>query len=268
MSLEARGVAVRFNDARSAALDDISLVLNPGEFVALAGANGSGKSTLLRTLAGALTPDHGRILLDARDLIAPAPAAIQFVQQNVEDHIVAPVVRDDVAFGPECLGLADDEVARRVAEALATIGLQGFEDRAVETLSGGELTRLALAGALAMRPSYLLVDEPTAHLDPLSANRIVDLLRRLADGGMGVLLVSHRLEEARGACRLLLMHDGRLVAEGSPRELLYDRARLGDAGLAPPPIVDLVEDWRAAGRSVTGAPLDLDELLAAAGPAP
>ncbi len=265
MTLEAQSLTVRYPDQAQPAVDDVSLSLQPGELIAIAGANGCGKSTLCRTLAGAVSPDAGAVLVDGTRLRAPRPTTIQFVQQSIEDHIVAPVVRDDVAFGPECLGLPDAEVAARVAAALATVGLEGFEEREVATLSGGELARLALAGALAMQPRYLLLDEPTAHLDPRSADDLVALVRGTADEGAGVLFVSHRLEETRHADRLILMASGRIVADGTPRELLYRPGLLETVGLARPPVITLVERWRADGPHVEGAPLSIDEFLAATG---
>jgi energy-coupling factor transporter ATP-binding protein EcfA2 len=264
MTLAANDVVVRYPGAVGAALAGASIAIAPGEMVALAGENGCGKSTLCHVLAGALAPDGGTITLDGTALEGPAPARTQLLQQAVEDQVVAPVVRDDVAFGAECLGLPPAEVNTRVREALAAVGLAGFERREVTTLSGGELARLALAGALAVRPAYLIGDEPTAQLDPASADRFIALLRARAQAGAGVLLVTHRIEEARHADRLVLMRAGRIVAEGVPRTLLYDEEALRACGLETPPVVRLVRAWQGAGRMIEGSPLDAVELAEAA----
>ena len=262
-SLSCRGVRFAYAGAAAPLLADLDFDLRPGELVALLGANGSGKSTLCLLLAGLLTPQAGLVTLDGRPPAAWGPAGVQVVQQSLDDQVVAPTVREDAAFGPSCLELPADERARRTAGALAQTRLQGYEDRAVETLSGGELARAALAGALAVRPRYLLLDEPTAHLDPPSADRLAALLQGLARRGTGVLLVTHRAEEARFADRVAVLDGGRVVREGTPADVLYDVALLERCGLRPPAVVALALRLREQGTPVPGAPLSPEELAEA-----
>lgn len=262
IGLSVRGLSVRYSAASSAAIDSVDLELRPGEMLAVLGGNGSGKSTLVLATAGALARVSGHVVLDGREMTGPAPAAIQVLCQSLEDQVVAPVVRDDVAFAPQVMGLPPDEVDRRTRSALTAVGLEGYDPRDVQTLSGGELARLALAGALAAGARYLLADEVTAHLDPSSADDILRLLRSVCESGVGVLLITHRLEEARYAERALMLHQGRARRVGAPRELLYDEELLSACGLKPPPIVSVAR--ARGGRSVMErAPLSVDELVEA-----
>lgn len=256
---------VRFGHAPGAVplLRGLTFSLRPGELVALLGPNGSGKSTLCLLLAGVMAPQVGSVTLDGRPVAACHATDIQLVQQSLDDQVVAPTVQEDAAFGPESLGLDAREVGRRVESALARVGLPGYGDRTVETLSGGELARLAVAGALAAGPRYLILDEPTAHLDPPTADRLLSVLRRLAGSGLGVLLVTHRPEEGRHADRVAVLRDGAIVREGPPAEVLYDAALLAGCGLRMPPAADLVRQLRSRGVMVPGAPLSPEELAEA-----
>lgn len=237
-ALRCEGVRFAYPGAAEPLLRDLTFSLRPGELVALLGANGSGKSTLCLLLAGLLPPQAGAVTLDGRQaqpgLGGWDPDDVQLVQQSLDDQVVAPTVWEDATFGPACLGLPAPEAGRRAARALARAGLPGYGERAVETLSGGELARAAAAGALAVAPRYLLLDEPTAHLDPDSAARLVSLLRDLAAAGLGVLLVTHRPEEARRADRAAVLHQGRVAVCGPPHAVLGDADLLARCGLRPP----------------------------------
>ena len=213
-------------EALRGALDGVSLQLEAGEYVALLGANGSGKSTLLKALQGLIDIDAGQVSIDGLDPFAdsaPAPAARQkvgYVQQRPDDQIVATSVEDDVAFGPENLGLPREELRARVTEGLAAVELSGFEAREPHTLSGGQKQRLVIAGALALHPTYLLLDEPTSQLDPQARDEVLAILDAQVARGCGVLHVTHDLAEARRAQRIMVLHEGQLVFNGSYADLL------------------------------------------------
>ncbi|MCL2332666.1 MAG: energy-coupling factor transporter ATPase [Actinomycetia bacterium] len=211
--------------ALGGALDGVSAELAPGEYVALLGANGSGKSTLLKALLGLIDIDAGQVRVEGLDPYADADALaarqqVGYVQQRPDDQIVATSAEDDVAFGPENLGLPREELRARVTASLAAVGLSGFEQREPHTLSGGQKQRLVIAGALALRPRYLLLDEPTSQLDPQAQREVLAILDDQVARGCGVLHVTHDLAEARRAQRLLVLHEGRLVFSGSYDELL------------------------------------------------
>jgi cobalt/nickel transport system ATP-binding protein len=219
------------------ALDRVSLSVAAGECVGLVGPNGAGKTTLFLCLAGVYGRRGGSIRVagldpgrkeDRRQL----PAHVGIVFQNSDDQLFNATVFDDVAFGPLNLGLSPDEVRQRVAEALDRVGLKGFEQRVPFHLSGGEKRRVALAGVLAMRPSVLLLDEPSIHLDPRGRREFIRLIQRL-EGTR--LIASHDLELILETCqRCLVLDGGRVIAEGSARQLLADAALMEAHGLEVP----------------------------------
>ncbi len=219
---------------REAALADVSFRVAAGERVGLVGPNGAGKTTLLLCLAGALKLDPGMVRVAGLDPAKVAerkrlPQAVGVVFQNADDQLFHATVGDDVAFGPLNLGLPPDEVRTRVADALAQVGLSGSEARGPLDLSGGEKRRAALAGVLAMRPELLLLDEPTAALDPRGRREVLTLVRSLP--GTHVV-ASHDLEFVRAACsRVLVLDAGRLAADGPCAEVFADRALMESHGL-------------------------------------
>lgn len=226
------------------ALRGVTLTIAEGEFVALVGANGSGKTTLVRHLNGLLIPARGSVAvagLDTRDRQAwgQIRTIVGMVFQRPEDQIVATTVEDDVAFGPQNLGLPPEEIESRVRWALETVGMWEHRRRAPHLLSVGQQQRVAIAGALAMRPRCLVLDEPTAMLDPAGRRRLLELLRRLHAAGTTILLVTHRMEEAALADRVVALGEGRVAYDGSPRGLLTDTQRVKALGLAAPPLVRL-----------------------------
>ena len=225
---------------RQQVLDGVSLDVAPGELVCLVGPNGAGKSTLARALCGTVRLDSGSVLLDGKAATsAELHRAVGFVRQDPESQLVAPVVFDEVAFGPCSLGLPEAEVRSRVAKVLAACGLAGFEGRAVSELSGGELQRVALAGVLAMRPGYLALDEVTSQLDASARTDVRAIVRRAVSGGVGVLLVTHDVEEMAAADRVALMADGRISWAGTPGEFFGDAEVVRRAGLGRVPLGEL-----------------------------
>jgi cobalt/nickel transport system ATP-binding protein len=219
------------------ALDRLSFHVTTGERIGLIGPNGAGKTTLFLCLSGVLLVKEGMVQVAGLDPARPAdrrrlPSHIGIVFQNSDDQLFNTTVLDDVAFGPLNLGLAPDEVKKRVAEALAWVGLQGFEQRVPFHLSGGEKQRVALAGVLAMRPQILLLDEPTLHLDPRGRRELISLLQTLPGTK---LVASHDLEMILQTCeRVLLLDQGRLITDGPARAVLADAALMDAHGLEVP----------------------------------
>lgn len=254
---ESVSFAYRSANGLAPAIADVSFELGTGESLAVIGANGSGKSTLVRLVNGLLLPTRGAVSVDGNDTRDPrgireVRTAVGVVFQRPDDQIVATSVEDDVAFGPENLGLPRDEIRRRVDETLLAMGLTGMEHREPHLLSGGQKQRLVIAGALAMRPRYVVFDEPTSMIDPQGRAEVQDVLARLREEGRGVLLVTHDLIEAAACGRVLVLERGREVFAGSPEQLFGDTSLLEALGLELPPLTRL-----AAALAVEGVPLSL-----------
>ncbi|MGQ3410896.1 energy-coupling factor ABC transporter ATP-binding protein [Natrinema sp. LN54] len=222
--IEFQSVSHAFEDVP--VLEDVSLTIDDGEFVLLAGANGSGKTTLLRHCNGLLTPDSGAVLVDGTpvsdDLIA-ARSNVGMVFQHPRDQFVSATVGADVAFGPENLGLEREAIDRRVAAALEAVNMAGREDDRIETLSGGEQSRVAIAGALAMDPTHLVLDEPFTGLDEPARRSVLERLESLSADGTGILLTTHDLRDVSAlADRVIAMRDGRVAVDGPLEDALED----------------------------------------------
>lgn len=220
--IEFRSVTYGFDDR--AVLEDCSLEIEDGEFVLLAGANGSGKTTLLRHCNGLLSPDSGEVLVDGVS-VAENPVAARtatgMVFQHPRDQFVSAIVASDVAFGPENLGLSHAEIDRRVEDALAAVNLEGRGDERIDALSGGEQSRVAIAGALAMEPTHLLLDEPFTGLDASSREAVLDRLESLSRDGTGVVLATHDLRDVtRLGDRIVVMRDGEILEDGPPSRVI------------------------------------------------
>ena len=226
-------------------LDDIDLTVREGEFVALLGHNGCGKSTFARHCNAMLLPTGGRVLVKEMDTAD-------------EDR------RYDVAFGPENLGVEPQEIRRRVDEALKTVGMYDYRDHAAHKLSGGQKQRVAIAGVLAMQPTCLVLDEPTAMLDPRGRREVMDTVCRLnRDNGMTVVLITHYMEEAILADRVVVMDEGRVVLQGTPREVFSQVERLRELELDVPQATDLCDQLRKQGVSLPEGVLTAEECVEA-----
>ncbi len=247
----------------SLALREIDLTLEKGERVALLGPNGAGKSTLLQIMAGLIEPDDGVVRWNGKALSPrprPLKAGIGVLFQDPEDQLILPLVGEDVALGPRNLGLADDEVTKRAAQALAQVGLDGFERRLSHTLSHGEKQRAALAGVLACEPKVLLLDEPTAALDPRGRHGLLELLAALPED-TALAIATHDVEVAAELADRMVILDRRVLADGPAREVLTDAGLLLRASLEPPVAVRL---WLARGGRDVGSedvPITLSELM-------
>lgn len=263
--LRCEGLAYRYEGAAEDVLRDVSMEVVPGQVVGLAGCSGSGKSTLLRCLAGLLVPREGTLEADGRAFVGTAEERrayrlrVAMAEQLPERQLFARTVREDVAFGPRNLGLDEGEVSARVDWALSAVGLEAgrFGRRNPFSLSGGEARRAALAGVLALRPRYLLLDEPTAGLDPWEGERLLALLRWLvADGRMGVVLVSHDMDALARVCmEIVLVARGTVACSGPVGSVLGDAGRMRGCGLMPPIAVELAERLRGRGVDVPSGAL-------------
>ena len=226
------------------ALDDVSLDIEKGSFVAVVGMNGSGKSTLAKCLNGLLLPTEGSVTVDGMNTaddehIWDIRSRVGMVFQNPDNQLVSSIVEDDVAFGPENLGIEPEEIRRRVDDALHKVGMYDKKDKGAHMLSGGQKQRIAIAGAVAMRPDCIVFDEPTAMLDPAGRKSVMEIIEELNAEGITVVLITHFMEEALEADRVIVLRNGKILADRSPKELFADAELVGEAGLEMPPVIEL-----------------------------
>ena len=253
-------------DGEHTALDDISLEINKGEMLAIVGRNGSGKSTLAKHLNALLLPTGGRVTVDGMDAAAEDSTLdirkkVGMVFQNPDNQIVTTVVEEDVAFGPENLGAPPEEIRRRVNEALKAVGMEEYARSAPHMLSGGQKQRIAIAGMLAMEPEVLVLDEATAMLDPQGRREVLDIVSRLnREQGMTVVMITQYMEEALSAHRVIVMAEGRLIAEGTPREVFSRGEELRSNGLDLPPIAMLRDKLIEGGMDIPADVITAEEL--------
>ena len=246
-------------------LHGIDLEIKEGSFVAVLGHNGSGKSTLAKLMNAILLPSSGKVYVDGIDTsdearLLDVRRTVGMVFQNPDNQIVANVVEDDVAFAPENLGVEPAEIRRRVDEALRTVGMYEYRLHAPHLLSGGQKQRVAIAGVLAMQPRGVVLDEPTAMLDPVGRREVVATVTRLCrEKGMTVMLITHHMAECIGADRLIVMSEGRIVADGTPREVFSQVELLRSEGLAVPATTELIYELRRDGFELPLDALTVDE---------
>ena len=249
-------------------LDGVDLSIEAGSFVAVLGHNGSGKSTLAKHMNAILLPSGGRVYVDGIDTadeerLLDIRRTVGMVFQNPDNQIVANVVEEDVAFAPENLGVPPEEIRRRVDDALKAVGMYEFREHAPHLLSGGQKQRVAIAGVIAMQPRCIVLDEPTAMLDPIGRADVLRTVKELnRSRGVTVVLITHHMDEAAQADRLVVMSRGRIIADGPPKQVFQDVEGLEAVGLTVPETTRLMWELRKEGLDV---PLDAlsDEECAA-----
>lgn len=251
------------------ALDHVSLDIAQGEFVAILGHNGSGKTTLAKHFNALLTPEEGTVWIGGKDTkgeeeLWKLRQMAGMVFQNPDNQIVAGTVEEDVAFGPENMGVPPARIEKRVEEGLDGTGMTDFRHRSPNKLSGGQKQRVAIAGVVAMRTSCIIFDEPTAMLDPVGRQEVLDTMLRLnKEHGITVILITHNMEEAAGADRVFVMKKGKIVLQGTPREVFRQREIIEGCRLELPQMTKLAHELHDAGLPIDRNILNREELAEA-----
>ena len=253
------GTAVR-------AIDSVSFSVERGSFTAVIGQNGSGKSTLAKNINALLVPTSGRVMVDGLDTSVPehvwdVRSRVAMVFQNPDNQIVSSIVEDDVAFGPENLGIEPVEIRKRGDEGLTGVEMYDFRKKAPHMLSGGQKQRIAIAGAVAMEPECIVFDEPTAMLDPRGRDEVMSVIKRLNGKGITVLLITHFMEEAAQADKIIVMDRGVKKMEGTPEEIFLRADELKALSLDVPPAVDLAMKLRERGIDIPEGILTIDDMV-------
>lgn len=255
------------DEEESWALQNIDLSIHPGEFVMILGPNGSGKSTLAKHFNALLLPSEGHCHVAGlstadRTNHWSIRQSAGMVFQNPDNQIVATTVEEDVAFGPENLGIASADIRVRVDEALAAVGMTDYGRHAPHLLSGGQKQRVAIAGVIAMRPQCLILDEPTAMLDPRGRREVLETVHRLnKEEGITIVYITHFMEEVVAASRVIILEQGKIMMDDVPREIFQQTDKLRAMGLDVPPVVELVRELRLSGVDIPAAVMTVDELV-------
>lgn len=249
------------------AIDHVNLNITPGSFVAVLGHNGSGKSTFAKTLNGILLPTEGTVLISGADTADDARLldirrTVGMVFQNPDNQIIANVVEEDVGFGPENLGVPTGEIWKRVDAALTAVGMTAYRLKSPNRLSGGQKQRVAIAGVMAMKPQCIVLDEPTAMLDPNGRKDVVRTIMELnKQENITVILITHYMEEVIGADRVIVMDDGRVMMDGTPREVFSRVEELKKLRLDVPQVTELAWELKQGGAALPDGILSIDELM-------
>ena len=249
------------------ATNGVNLNIKEGEFVALLGHNGSGKSTLAKLINALFIPKKGQVLVDGFDTkddksVWDIRSRAGMVFQNPDNQLVATVVEDDVAFGPENLGIESSEIRKRVDNALESVNMEDFKKNSPHLLSGGQKQRVAIAGILAMSPTYIILDEPTAMLDPSGRKEVMDTVLKLnKEQGKTIILITHYMDEAAMADRLIIMEEGSIILQGKPREVFSHVDEIKKIGLDVPQVTELAFDLKKQGFNIRNDVLTVEELV-------
>ncbi|MEE0741594.1 MAG: energy-coupling factor transporter ATPase [Emergencia sp.] len=243
------------NEEPITAIRDVSLEIETGSFTAILGKNGSGKSTLAKNLNGLLLPSGGKIYVKSWDTsdddhIWDIRQTAGMVFQNPDNQLVSSIVEDDVAFGPENLGVEPSEIRQRVDKALESVNMGRYKKKAPHLLSGGQKQRIAIAGVIAMKPECIIFDEPTAMLDPKGREEIMDIIEELHREGITVILITHFMDEAVNADRVIIMDDGKILLDGSPAQVFSQEETIEQASLDVPLAVEMAQRLRRRGIPV------------------
>ena len=267
--IECRDLHFSYSEDAAEVLHGIDLDIQKGEFVALLGHNGCGKSTMAKLFNGMLVPVSGVVKVDGIDTgieerQLDVRRRVGLVQQNPDNQMVAGVVEEDVAFGPENLGIAPEEIRRRVDNALKAVNMYEYREHAPHKLSGGQKQRVAIAGVIAMETDCIVLDEPTAMLDPRGRQEVMDTITYLnREKGITIILITHYMDEAVRADRVVVMDEGRILTDGDPRAVFAQVELLKRHHLDVPQATELIYRLNAAGCDIPGTPLDEEECLEA-----
>lgn len=249
------------------AIDDVSLDIKDGDFVAILGHNGSGKSTFAKHMNGILMPTEGTVWISGMDTsddesLWDVRKKVGMVFQNPDNQIIGNVVEEDVGFGPENMGIPTEEIWKRVDQSLEAVGMSTYRMKSPNKLSGGQKQRVAIAGVMAMRPKCIVLDEPTAMLDPNGRREVIKTIHDLnRQEGITVLLITHYMEEVINADRVIVMDDGRIVMDGTPKEIFSRVKELKSYRLDVPQVTELAFELKEAGVNLPDGILSLEELL-------
>lgn len=247
------------------ALSEVSISVREGEYLAILGHNGSGKSSLAKHFNAVLLPCGGKVYVDGMDtldesLLFDIRRTCGMVFQNPDNQIVATITEEDVAFGPENLGIAREEIRQRVDDALKTVGMYEYREHAPHLLSGGQKQRIAIAGIIAMRPRCIVLDEPTSMLDPVGRRDVLAIIDDLnRNHGITVVLITHHMNEAARADRIIIMDSGKTVMEGTPREVFPHVEKLRDLSLTVPQTVELIAELNKNGFDIPLSNITVEE---------
>lgn len=250
----------------SEVLNNLNLTVDKGDFVAVLGHNGSGKSTIAKLTNGILSPEQGSVFVDGIDTsdeerIFDIRQKVGMVFQNPDNQIVASIVEEDVAFGPENLGVEPKEIRKRVDEALKAVGMYDFRMKAPHKLSGGQKQRVAVAGIIAMHPDCIVLDEPTAMLDPSGRREVMETIKKLNSEGITILLITHFMDEAVQANRVIVINDGQILLDGKPRDVFKNVDEIKAIGLDVPQSTELVHQLKKSGVKLNADVLNVEECI-------
>ncbi len=247
-------------------LSDFNIHVKKGEFVVIMGHNGSGKSTFAKLTNGIIIPKEGELLIKDMDIkdeesIWKIRETSGMIFQNPDNQIVATIVEEDIAFGPENLGVESDEIRKRIDQVLKIVGMENYHKRPPHMLSGGQKQRIAIAGVLAMHPECMVLDEPTAMLDPSGRKEVIDIIYKLnKEEDITIVLITHNMKEAINADRIIVIDEGRIKLEGTPREVFYRYDEMKSLGLDVPEVVKLSIKLKESGYDV-GNVLTIEEMV-------
>lgn len=258
-------VFYQYEESVQFALEDVSLSIEDGSFVAIVGHNGSGKSTLAKHINGLLLPAKGTVTVNGLDTadganILPIRQTVGIVFQNPDNQIVTTIIEEDVAFGPENMGIPPEQIRERVDSALATVGMQDYAKHAIHQLSGGQKQRIAIAGMLALRPQILVMDEATAMLDPRGRQDLIETLKRLHAHGLTVIMVTQYMEEVTDCDRVIVMNHGKIAADDIPERIFSDHELLHACSLDVPEAIRLAEQLRKIGVPVSEHAMKTEQI--------
>lgn len=269
--IECRNLVFKYtaseNQEEKIAINDVNLQITEGEFIAILGHNGSGKSTMAKHMNALLIPTDGKMLVNKMDTsdmnnLWNIRETAGMVFQNPDNQLVATIVEEDVAFGPENLGVPPEEIRKRVDEALERVGMSEYKKHAPHLLSGGQKQRIAIAGILAMQPKCIIFDEPTAMLDPSGRKEVLDTIIDLnRNYGITVILITHYMDEAAKADRIVVMDKGKLILDGKPRDVFSNVEKMKNIGLDVPQVTELSYELQKVGINIDTRILHVNEMV-------